>query len=239
MGYGYYGYGYGYGYGMDSGYIIALVLSALIGFAAQAYIKKTYRKWSGVAATINGTGRDVARRMLDEGGASNIGITRVGGTLTDYFDPRDEMLHLSDDNYRGASVASLAVACHEAGHAVQRAKGYGMYRVRTALVPVVNFAQNYWSLVLLAGLFLNTFGLVQLAIVLYAATVVFSLVTLPVEIDASKRGIAYLKAHGSNLDYAGARSVLIAAALTYVAGALTSIIQLVYLLLRYGGRDDR
>lgn len=239
MGYGYYGYGYGYGYGMDTGYIIALVLSMVIGFAAQAYIKSTYKKWSGVSASINGTGAQVARRMLDAGGAGNIGITRVAGTLTDYFDPRDEKLHLSDDNYGGASVASLAVACHEAGHAVQRAKGYGMYKVRTALVPVVNFAQNFWSVVLLAGVFLNTFGLVKLAIILYAATVLFSLVTLPVEIDASRRGIAFLKENGSGLDYKGARQVLIAAALTYVAGALSSVIQLVYLLFRYGGRDDR
>ena len=234
MGIGY----FGIGFGVNRGYLLAVLISAVIGFAAQAYIKSTYRKWSGVQASIDGTGRDVARRMLDEGGASNIGITRVRGTLTDYFDPRDEMLHLSNDNYRGASVASLAVACHEAGHALQRSKGYGMYKVRTALVPVVNFAQSCWSLVLIAGIFFKTFGLVQVAIGLYAATVLFWLVTLPVEIDASRRAVAYLKEHGSELDYSGAKSVLIAAAMTYVAGALSSIIQLVYLLLRYGGNRN-
>ena len=229
---------YGFGYGMDMGYLLVALVALVIGGAAQAYINSTYRKWSRVPANVPGTGADVARRMLAEGGATGVGITRVAGSLTDHYDPRDNRLHLSDDNSRGASVASVAVACHEAGHAIQAARGFSMYRLRTALVPAVNFAQQGWALVLLAGVLLNVAGLVQLAIALFAVAVVFQLVTLPVEIDASRRAVAYLSQNGSGMDERGARSVLTAAALTYVAAALTSIIQLLYLLSRYGGRGD-
>lgn len=229
---------YGFGYGMDMEYLLVALVALVIGGAAQAYIRSTYSKWSRVPANVPGTGADVARRMLTEGGAEGVGITRVAGSLTDHYDPRDNRLHLSDDNYRGASVASVAVACHEAGHAIQAARGFGLYRLRSALVPAVNIAQQGWVLVLLAGILLNLAGLVRLAIVLFAVAVVFQLVTLPVEIDASRRAVAYLSANGSGMDEKGARSVLTAAALTYVAAALTSIIQLLYLLSRYGGRGE-
>ena len=228
---------YGF-YGVDMGYYLIALIALIIGGLAQAYIRSTYRRWSQVDAQVSGTGADVARRMLAEGGATGVGITRTPGSLTDHYDPRDNMLHLSDDNYRGASVASVAVACHEAGHAIQAARGFGFYRLRTALVPVVNIAQQGWVIVLVLGIFLNMFGLVKLAIALFAVAVLFQLVTLPVEIDASRRAVAYLSAVGGGLDEKGARSVLTAAALTYVAAALTSIIQLVYLLGRYGGRGD-
>ena len=227
-----------YGYGMDPAYLLVVLVALVLGLGAQAYIRSTYRKWSKVDAGIPGTGAEVARQMLLTGGAPGVGITRVPGSLTDYYDPRDNMLHLSDDNYRGASVASVAVACHEAGHAIQAAQGYGFYRLRTSLVPVVNIAQQGWLIVLLLGVMMNAFGLVQLAIVLFAVSVVFQLVTLPVEIDASRRAVAYLGSFGSGLDEKGARAVLTAAALTYVAAALASLIQLVYLLGRYGGRGD-
>ena len=229
---------YGFFYGFDTSYLLVVLVALALGALTQGYIRSTYRKWSQVPADVPGTGADVARRMLSEGGAGAVGITRVTGTLTDHYDPRDNRLHLSDDNYRGASVASVAVACHEAGHAVQAARGFWFYRLRTALVPAVNFAQGSWTLVLLLGVFLNMMGLVRVAILLFAVSVVFQLVTLPVEIDASRRAVAFLSAHGSGLDEKGAREVLVAAALTYVAGALTSIIQLLYLLGRYGGRGE-
>lgn len=231
-------YGYGYYYGIDWGYYAVALVALVLGLAAQAYIKRTYARWSQVDAHVPGTGEQVARRMLDECGAGSVGITRVAGSLTDHFDPRDNRLHLSDDNYRGGSVASVAVACHEAGHAVQAARGFSPYRVRQALVPVVNFAQGTWTIVLLAGVFLRTVGLVQLALALFAASVLFQLVTLPVEIDASRRAVAYLSSHGSGLDEKGTRQVLTAAALTYVAAALASLLQLLYLMGRYGGRRD-
>ena len=227
-----------YGYGIDMGYYLIALVALIIGGLAQAYIRSTYRKWSQVSANVPGTGADVARRMLAEAGADGVGITRTPGSLTDHYDPRDNTLHLSDDNYRGASVASVAVACHEAGHAIQAAQGFGFYRLRTALVPVVNVAQQGWVIVLLFGVFLNMFGLVRLAIILFGVAVLFQVVTLPVEIDASRRAVAYLSQNGSGLDEKGARSVLTAAALTYVAAALTSIMQLLYLLGRYGGRGE-
>ena len=229
---------YGFGYGLDAGYLLIALVALVIGGAAQAYIRSTYAKWARVPANVPGTGAEVARRMLADGGATSVGITRVAGSLTDHYDPRDNNPHLSDDNYRGASVASVAVACHEAGHAIQAARGFGLYRLRTALVPAVNIAQQGWVLVLLAGLLLNVAGLVRLSIVLFAVAVVFQLVTLPVEIDASRRAVAYLSSNGSGMDEKGARSVLTAAALTYVAAALTSIMQLLYLLSRYGGRGE-
>lgn len=237
MGFGY--YGYGYGWGMDPAYLMLVLVSLVLGLAAQGYIKSTYRKWGSVPASIRGTGAQVARRMLDEGGASFVGIDRIGGELTDNFDPRAGKLHLSGQNFGGASVASVAVACHEAGHAVQAAKGFSMYRLRTSLVPVVNLASNAWMVVLLLGVFMNAAGLVDLALLLFAATVVFSLVTLPVEIDASRRAVAFLGNNGSGLDQKGARQVLTAAALTYVAAALVSVLQLAYLMGRYGDRDRR
>lgn len=233
---GYYGY---YGYGIDWGYYAVALVALVIGLAAQFYIKATYNKWSKVPAGIQGTGADVASRMLAEGGARQVGIVSIAGELTDNYDPRDNQLHLSSSNMNGGSVASVAVACHEAGHAIQAASGYAPYRLRANLVLVVNFAQNSWTLVLLAGVFLNMFGLVQLALVFFAVVVGFQLVTLPVEIDASRRAVRYLQARGSGIDEKGARAVLTAAALTYVAAALTSIMQLLYLVARYGGRGGR
>ena len=204
----------------------------VLGGITQAYIKSTYNKWSKVRSGLGTAGADVARRMLNEGGAGNVGITRVAGTLTDHFDPRDMRLHLSDDNYRGGSVASVAVACHEAGHAVQTAQGYAPGEFRAALVPVVSFSQQAWPLVFFAGAFMGLLGLMQIAIILFAATVLFQLVTLPVEIDASRRAIAYLSNTMDGEELAGARQVLVAAALTYVAAALVSIINLLYLMSR-------
>lgn len=220
-----------YGY-VDPMYWLLIIFSMVLGGVTQAYIKNTYAKWSKVPSDLHGTGAQIARNMLNEGGAQACGITRTSGHLTDHYDPRDNNLHLSEENYSGGSVASVAVACHEAGHAVQTAKGYFFGQVRTALVPVVNIAQNTWMLVFFAGVMLNLVGLMQLSIILFAASVVFQLVTLPVEIDASRRAIKYLAASGSDVDHRGSKQVLTAAALTYVAGALVSIANLLYLISR-------
>lgn len=228
---------YGYGFGFDPAYMLLVLVSTVIGLAAQGYINSTYRTWSRVPAS-GATGADVARRMLDANGCHAVDIKRVNGHLTDHYDPRDNSLHLSSENLTGGSVASVAVACHEAGHAAQKAHGYAMMKVRTALVPVVNFTQNTWMLVLMLGLFMNIAGLTTLAIVFFAFSVVFQLVTLPVEIDASRRAVAYIEQSGmGEVDVRGAKKVLTAAALTYVAAALTSILQLLYLLARTS--DDR
>lgn len=228
-----------YFYGMNSSYLIMMLVTMAIGMAAQGYITSTYNKWSRVASPGGRTGAEMARRMLEVEGATSVGIGRVAGHLTDHYDPRDNNLHLSEENFSGGSVASIAVACHEAGHAVQTARGYVMGRVRTAIVPVVNFSQQIWGIVFMAGIMLNTMGLVRAAIVLYAFSVVFHFVTLPVEIDASRRAVAYLSQYGSDVDQQGAKQVLTAAALTYVAAALSSLIQLLYLLAQLNRRSDR
>jgi Zn-dependent membrane protease YugP len=228
---------YGYGYGMNWSYIALVVVSLVLGLITQAYIKRTYATWSKVPTSTGETGATVARRMLDTEGASAVGITSVAGHLTDFYDPRDNMLHLSPENQSGGSVASVAVACHEAGHAVQTARGFVPGRIRTALVPVVNFTSNIWMVVFLIGIFMNMAGFTTLAIILFAFTVIFQLVTLPVEIDASRRAVAFVGS-SAGLDPTaerGARKVLTAAALTYVAAALVSVLQLLYLI----GQSDR
>jgi len=226
-----------YGYGMDFAYLGIVVLSIVLGGIMQAYINSQYKKWSRVPASTGRTGAQVARQMLDSEGAPNVGIGRVDGHLTDYYDPRDNNLHLSSENFEGGSVASVAVACHEAGHAVQTAKGYAFGKFRTALVPVVNFTQQIWIVVLIIGMALGLVGLTQLAVALFAFSVLFQLVTLPVEIDASKRAVKYLSTAGGAIDEKGARQVLTAAALTYVAAALISVLQLVYLMGRTDSRN--
>jgi hypothetical protein len=222
---------YPIGYGMNGAYILLIVVSLVLGGLTQSYIKRTYDKWSKVPMPGGKTGADIARGMLRYDGVDGVGIFTVAGTLTDHYDPRDNSLHLSAGNMNGASVSSAAVACHEVGHAVQDDKGYLPGRIRTALVPVVNFASQTWMIVLVVGIWFALSGLVHLAVILFAFSVLFQLVTLPVEFDASRRALAYLKSAGyDDTVLRGARQVLTAAALTYVAAALVSIMQLVYLL---------
>lgn len=229
-------YYYGFGFGIDPAYLLLVVISLVLGLVTQSYINSTYRTWSKVRSD-GASGEDVARRMLDANGCARVGIRGVAGHLTDHYDPRDNNLYLSSENRLGGSVASVAVACHEAGHAVQRERGYVMMRVRTALVPVVNFSQSIWMIVFILGVALNVAGLTTLAIILFAFSVIFQLVTLPVELDASRRAVQYIRDSGmSEVNVRGARKVLTAAALTYVAAALTSILQLLYLL---GRTEDR
>ena len=224
-------YGYGYGYGFDWSYLILVIVSLVLGFATQGYIRSTYATWSKVDLPGSQSGADVARAMLRASNVEVDGILSTPGELTDHYDPRDNTLHLSDGNLRGGSVASAAVACHETGHAVQTARGYLPGRIRTAIVPIVNFASSVWMIVFIIGAFMAMTGLMQLAIILFAFAVVFQIVTLPVEFDASHRAIAYIESAGyDQTTVRGAKKVLTAAALTYVAAALTSVLQLFYLL---------
>lgn len=225
-----------YGLGFDPAYLALVVVSLVLGLATQSYINSTYRKWSHVPSDGYATGADIARRMLVSQGCAEVGIRSTPGHLTDHYDPRDNNLYLSPDNMGGGSVASVAVACHEAGHAVQKARGYGFMKIRTALVPVVNFASQMWMIIFFLGMFTAITQLYTIAIVLFAFSVLFQIVTLPVEFDASRRAIAYIEGSGmSRAQVEGAKKVLTAAALTYVAAALTSILQLLYLL----NRSDR
>lgn len=228
---------YYYGYGMDMSYIILTVVTLVIGLAAQAYINSTYNKWSRVPASGGRTGAEMARAMLQVCGADAVGIGQVAGHLTDNYNPATNVLSLSEENFSGGSVASVAVACHEAGHAVQTARGYLPGKIRTAIVPVVSISQSVWGIAFMAGIMLNAIGLVRIAILLFAFSVIFQLVTLPVEIDASRRAVQYLGEYGSTQDMKGAREVLTAAALTYVAAAMTSVLQLLYLMGRVNRRS--
>lgn len=231
----YYGY---YGFGYDPLYLIIVLVTTVVGLMAQSYINSTYRRWSRVPSDGE-TGEQVARRMLDASGCGRVGILGISGHLSDHYDPRDNNLYLSRENLSGGSVASVAVACHEAGHAAQRESGYFMMKVRHALVPVVNFTQNIWTVVFLLGFMMDMAGLTSLAIAMFAFSVVFQLVTLPVEINASRRAVAYIEGSGmSEVNVRGARKVLTAAALTYVAAALSSVLQLLYLLARTHRDDD-
>ena len=219
---------------------ILLIGIGILGFGVQAMQQSRFKKYSRIAIRNGMTGRDVAEKMLHDNGIYDVQVVSVRGQLTDHYNPQDNNLYLSEANRSGGSVASVAVACHEAGHAAQRQSGYAMMKVRTALVPVVNFTQNTWTIVLLLGLFMNIAGLTTLALIFFSFSVLFQLVTLPVEIDASRRAVAYIEQSGmSSKQVNGAKKVLTAAALTYVAAALTSIIQLLYLMARYNRNSNR
>jgi Zn-dependent membrane protease YugP len=210
-------------------YFMLILVVLVLGIGTQALINSRYRKWSNVPISTNMTGAMAARRMLDANGLANAGIDCIPGTLTDNFDPRTQMLHLSRDVYNGTSIAATAIACHEAGHAVQHARGYAPARFRMALVPAVNFASNAWIVLLLIGIFLNLAGLVWFSIALFGVAVLFQFVTLPVEFDASHRAIDTIAISGANQgEVAGAQSLLTAAAFTYVAATLSSLLQLLY-----------
>ena len=210
-----------------------IVISLALGLGTQWYIRHTFKRWSQVPIDSHETGAQVARRFLNSEGLSNVPIRPNGGDdLSDYYDPRSDALYLSNSSENGDSVASVAVACHEAGHAVQHDRNYMPARIRMAIVPVVNIGSELWMLVLLAGIFMNLTGLINLGILLFAFVVVFQLVTLPVEFNASARAMNFISndVRISPEQARGARQMLTAAALTYVAAALSSILQLLYLL---------
>jgi Zn-dependent membrane protease YugP len=218
--------------GFNMSYLLLIAVTLIVGFGTQAYIKHTYNKWKRVPISSGLTGAQAARKMLDANGLSNVAIERVSGELTDHYNPKTNVVSLSDEVHDGKSVSATAIACHECGHAVQHARGYVPAKLRGGLVPAINIAGSAWIFVLLIGLFLQMLGMVYLAIILYAVTIIFQLVTLPVELDASSRALAYVKGYGflPATETGGARSVLTSAALTYVAAALVSVLQLVYLL---------
>jgi Zn-dependent membrane protease YugP len=213
-------------------YILLFVVSLAIGFGTQAYINSQYRKYDKLAVSSGMTGAQVARRMLDAYGLVHIQVQMIPGKLTDNFDPRSNVISLSEAVFNGRSVSATAIACHECGHAVQHAQSYAPAAFRRVLWPLVNVASNLWLIALFIGIALSFVGLIWVAVIMYAFVLLFQLVTLPVEFNASKRAIAYIGTGGylPDQEYRGTRKVLSAAALTYVAGALISVIQLLRLL---------
>ena len=209
-------------------YLTLIIVTVILGFGTQWYINHSYKKYSAVDSHTGLTGAQIARRMLDDNGLQHVQVQCVGGTLTDHYDPSTQVVRLSEGIYSSTSVSAAAVACHECGHAVQHAQGYAPMRVRTALVPLANFGSSAW-LLLMIGIFLQLTNLILLACVVYGFAVLFQVVTLPVEFNASRRGLAYAD-NTLGLAGSGASTVLTAAALTYVAAALTSVMQLLYYL---------
>lgn len=231
-----------------SGYTLYLLLALpglLLGIWAQARVKSAFSKYSRVATTRGMTGAQVARALLDSQGLYDVVIEESSaGRLSDHYDPRSETLRLSPDVYRTPSVAAAGVAAHEAGHALQHAKGYAPLAVRSALVPAASFGSSLAPLIFFAGLMLETFAGfgIQVAwagVILFAAAVAFTLITLPVEFDASKRAKRELRVQNIIMgdEQKGVNSVLNAAALTYVAAAVAAVGQLIYyVILLTGGR---
>lgn len=227
-----------YGYGLDPTMI--LILPAIIIAAyAQSKVKSTFNKYLKVRNSYGHTGHDVARRILDANGLQDVPVELVGGRLSDHYDPRTRVLRLSQDVYNSNSLASVGVAAHECGHAIQHMEGYAPLIVRNAIAPVASFgSQAAWLFVIL-GFVLSWVGLIDIGILLFSAAVAFQVITLPVEFNASRRAVVLLESNGlvpAN-EIGPAREVLSAAALTYVAATFMAVMQLVRLLVLRGRRD--
>ena len=211
-------------------YLLLIVVTLAIGGLASWWVNHQLNRFKRTSSSTGMTGAQAAQVMLRRYGLSNVAV-HMGRKGQDFFDPRTNSITLEPDVYHGSSVTAIATACHECGHACQFAQDYTPMKVRSSLVPVVNLASNTWMIVLLAGIFLGLVGFVKLAILLYACAVLFELVTLPVEFNASNRAMAYMEESGLALaDRQGSAKVLRACALTYVAAALTSILQLLWLI---------
>jgi Zn-dependent membrane protease YugP len=220
--------------------MILMIPGLLLGMWAQHRVRSSFEKYQRVQARGGQTAEEIARRLLDHAGCSQVDIQPTGGSLTDHYDPRSRHLKLSSTVYGSSSVAAIGVAAHECGHAMQHQEGYGPLKLRSALVPVVNLGSNLYFPIFLMGILFSWEPLLYAGIACFALTLVFALVTLPVEWNASKRAIAALQnggyLYGDELD--GASAVLNAAALTYVASAVSSLLQLLRLLL-IARRNDR
>lgn len=218
--------------------MILLIPALILTMWAQFKVNSTFRKYSQIESARRMTGADAARRILDRNGLSSVQIQHVRGNLTDHFDPRTNTVNLSDTTYANTSIGAIGVAAHECGHAIQHATGYAPIRVRNAIVPAVNFCSKLSMPIILIGFILAAFGefstvMIDVGIILFAATVLFQLVTLPVEFNASSRAIKTLDSYEllSNEEIKGARKVLSAAAMTYVAAAFSAIMTLLRLIL--------
>ena len=215
---------------MSMSYLLLIVVTVAIGAFAQWRVNHQIKKYSHVPNSTRMTGYQVAVGMLNYYGVQGVEV-RMGGHEQNFFNPKDNSITLDPQSFNGTSITATATACHEVGHACQYAQGYVPMKMRGAMVPVVNFATNAWFILLLIGIFLNLAGLVTLAIIFYAFAVLFQIVTLPVEFDASHRALTYMKDTGiPGGEQAGAWSVLRACAFTYVAAALVSVLQLLYYL---------
>lgn len=230
---------YGYGFYYDRTYIL-LVIGMLLSVAASAKLKSTFAKYRSVRDASGLTGEQAARRILQAAGITDVQVRAVSGSLTDHYDPRTKTVNLSQDIFGQSSLAAVGVAAHECGHAIQHAIHYAPLEIRSAIVPLANFGSTLsWPLFFL-GLIMSFRPLITAGIVMFSLAVLFQLVTLPVEINASSRALRMLETTGilGREENAGARKVLTAAALTYVAALASSILQLFRLIILAGGRRN-
>lgn len=211
--------------------MILVIPGLLLGLYAQFKVKSTFDRYSRVRTKSGMTAEAAARMLLSRGGSTNVTISRVNGSLTDHYDPSSKTLRLSDSVYGSDSVAAVGVAAHECGHALQEHDGYGLLKLRTALVPVVNIGSSLYLPIFMAGLLFSWEPLQMVGILCFGLTLLFSLVTLPVEINASKRALGMLEGVLDAEELQGAKAVLSAAALTYLASVISSALQLLRLIL--------
>lgn len=230
---------------MGLGYIIIMVVMMIISFAVQGKLRSKFTYYSEQRLRNGLTGQEIAQKMLEDHGIYDVKITQVDGQLSDHYNPQNKTVNLSHEVYYGNSTASAAVAAHECGHAVQHARAYSMLSLRSRLVPLQNISSTLLNVVVFGGAFLG-FGLghsstgLLIVIACYAIITLFSLVTLPVEFDASQRALVWMEQKGvvTSAEHDGAKDALKWAAMTYVAAAVGALVNLVYFILRFVGRSS-
>ncbi len=235
-----------YYYGFDMTYVVLVLPCLILSLWASSNVNSTFRRYSNQFSSRHITGAEAAQRVLSANGVRGVRIDRVSGNLTDHYDPKTNVIRLSDNVFGSTSTAAIGVACHEAGHAVQYAEGYAPIKLRAAIIPVTNFGSRLAMPLILLGLLFSFAGnfsytLVYLGIACFGLSLVFQLVTLPVEFNASRRALAAIEQGGilTPEEQEGARKTLRAAALTYVAATATALAQLLRLIVLFGGRNRR
>lgn len=230
-------------YGFDWTYLVLVLPCLILSLWASASVKNTFRRYSQQYSQRRITGADAAERVLRYNGVENVRIERISGELTDHFDPRTNVIRLSDSVYSSTSTAAIGVACHEAGHAVQYAKHYAPIKLRAAIIPVTNIGSKLAMPLILLGILIPFLGytFVYLGIACFGLSLIFQLITLPVEFNASTRAIRAIDEAGilSSQELIGAKRTLRAAAMTYVAATATALAQLLRLIVLFGGRRRR
>lgn len=225
----------------ETQYYLLLIVSVAITALAQFLVRSRYSKYSQVGNASGWTGKDVARKILDENGMHDVPVNAIAGSLTDNYNPSNKTVNLSEGIYGASSIAAIAVAAHECGHAIQHHTGYAFVRLRTSMVPIVNLSSKLSYLMIAVGFAMGVARLYEVGIILEAVAVAFHIVTLPVEFDASRRGLKQLTEFGAfdSSEMAGCKKMLTAAALTYVGAALSAIVSILRLVLMLNNSRDK
>jgi Zn-dependent membrane protease YugP len=233
-------YGYGYGYGYDWSYLLWVAPGLILSLLASFYVRSTFSRWSQVALSGGRSGAQIAAQLLARAGLHDVRIERIGGMLSDHYDPSARVLRLSPDVHDGRSIAAAGVAAHEVGHAIQHATGYALMGLRQKLIAPARIGSQISYFVIVGGILLHLSGLAWAGVALFGAVLAFEVVTIPVEINASYRAGKELVALGlvTRDESQGVRSVLTAAAFTYIAAMLTTLLTLLFFVSRLRGRRD-